>query len=305
MKTNKILLLAVTALALSACSNDELDPQEIRLSASIPEMTQLAGTRAADGLMAAFGGENIFLYITDHGTPTSVVHSASYPVTGTTVTGFSGVYYPTSGNTVDIKGYYPYQPTGYTDVAVTNTSTTFSVQTDQSSDNAYKASDLMCASVTDAARGSAAHALAFNHQLTKVLVNIQSDGTITETATITLKSVKTAATFTAGTLASLAATGNAGTITVGTTAALSTTAQTLAAIMVPQSIAAASDFIEVSLASGATYTYKIPAGDAKAFAANTVYTYNVTVGLNAIQVTASINPWGASETIATENDIKI
>ena len=296
MKTNRILFLAMTALVLSACSNEEEDDwnNEIRLNVSIPaEELQLSSVTRAVGadLMTAFSGEKVHIYITDHGNNAQIV-SAQYTATGTALTNFTA-YYPTTGNTVDIKGYYPYQPTDFTGVTVTNASTAFAVQANQSTLNAYKASDLMYAHADNCARGTTAHSLVFNHALSKIIVEVKGDGTVSETATVTLKNVKLKATLTNGVFSSLASSNNdATTVSMGTTTNnLSSTGQSLSAIIPPQTINASTQFIEVALASGAKYTYSIPTGG-KTFEAGNAYTYTITLGVYGISVSASVGTWG-------------
>lgn len=301
MKTNRILFLAMTTLVLSACSNESDDwNNEIRLNVSIPaeEVQPSSVTRAVGAdLMTAFGGEKVHLYITDHTAGTQIVN-AQYTASGTSLTNFTA-YYPTTGNTVDIKGYYPYQPTDFTSVTVTNTSTAFAVQANQSTLNAYKASDLMYAHADNCARGTTAHSLAFNHALSKIIVEVKGDGTVSETATVTLKNVKLKATLSNGVFSSLASSDNAATtVSMGTTSNnLSTTGQSLSAIIPPQTITANTQFIEVALAGGAKYTYSIPTGG-KTFDAGNAYTYTITLGVYGISVSASVGTWGNGGTTA-------
>ncbi len=301
MDTNRILFLAMTTLVLSACSNESDDwNNEIRLNVSIPaEEVQLSSVTRAVGadLMTAFGGEKVHLYITDHTAGTQIVN-AQYTASGTSLTNFTA-YYPTTGNTVDIKGYYPYQPTDYTSVTVTNASTAFAVQANQSTLNAYKASDLMYAHADNCARGTTAHSLVFNHALSKIIVEVKGDGTVSEKATVTLKNVKLKATLSNGVFSSLASSDNAATtVSMGTTTNnLSATGQSLSAIIPPQTIAASTQFIEVALASGAKYTYSIPTGG-KTFDAGNAYTYTITLGVYGISVSASVGTWGNGSTTA-------
>ena len=292
----------MTALVLSACSNESDDwNNEIRLNVSIPaeELQPSNVTRAVGAdLMTAFGGEKVHLYITDHGNSAQIVN-AQYAASGTSLTSFTA-YYPTTGNTVDIKGYYPYQPTDHTGVTVTNESTAFAVQANQSTLNAYKASDLMYAHADNCARGTTAHSLVFNHALSKIIVEVKGDGTVSETATVTLKNVKLKATLTNGVYSGLATSSNdATTVSMGTTSSnLSTTGQSLSAIIPPQTITKSTQFIEVALASGAKYTYSIPSSADKAFTAGNAYTYTITLGVYGISVSASVGTWGNGGTTA-------
>ena len=239
MKWPYHLLAVAGCLLVASCSGDDAlvdDNTEIRINAEVVDAQQ--STRAAGA--SVFGSfattDQVYLYITDATSSTSLKTGA---VTLSSSSVSTGIYYPTNGHLVNIKGYYP--------SSVTNTSTSFAVQADQSSEANYKSSDLMYAHKENCARQSGAHALTFNHALSKIIVQVQSDGTITtEKAVVTLKNVKRSATLSAGVFSAVS--GSASTVTMGTTSSnLSTTAQSLSAIIVPQTIAASTQFIEVKL----------------------------------------------------------
>ena len=283
MKWPYHLLEVAGCLLVASCSGDDAladDNTEIRISAEVADDQQ--PTRAAGA--SVFGSfattDQVYLYITDATSGTSLKTGA---VTLSSSSVSTGIYYPTNGHLVNIKGYYP--------SSVTNSTTSFSVQSDQSSETNYKSSDLMYAHKESCARQSGAHALTFNHALSKIIVQVQSDGTITtEKAVVTLKNVKRSATLSAGVFSTVS--GSASTVTMGTTSSnLSTSAQSLSAIIVPQTITASTQFIEVKLnTSNATYTYAIPSGG-KTFAGGNAYTYTLTLGLQGVSVTTSISSW--------------
>lgn len=282
MKWPYHLLAVAGCLLVASCSGDDAlvdDNTEIRINAEVVDAQE--STRAAGA--SVFGSfattDQVYLYITDATSGTSLKTGA---VTLSSSSVSTGIYYPTNGHLVNIKGYYP--------SSVTNTSTSFAVQADQSSEANYKSSDLMYASASNCARQSGAHSLTFNHALSKIIVQVQSDGTISEKATVTLKNVKRSATLSAGVFSAVS--GSASNVTMGTTSSnLSTTAQSLSAIIVPQTIAASTQFIEVKLnTSNATYTYAIPSGG-KTFAGGNAYTYTLTLGLQGVSVTTSISSW--------------
>ena len=283
MKWPYHLLAVAGCLLMASCSGDDAladGDMEIRINAEVADAQQ--PTRAAG--TSVFGSfattDQVYLYITDATSSTSLKTGA---VTLSSSSVSTGIYYPTNGHLVNIKGYYP--------SSVTNTSTSFSVQSDQSSEANYKSSDLMYAHKENCARQSGAHALTFNHTLSKIIVQVQSDGTITtEKAVVTLKNVKRSATLSAGVFSAVS--GSTSTVTMGTTSSnLSTTAQSLSAIIVPQTIAASTQLIEVKLnTSNATYTYAIPSGG-KTFAGGNAYTYTLTLGLQGVSVTTSISSW--------------
>ena len=280
-------------LLVASCSGDDAlvdDNTEIRINAVVVDAQQESTRAAGASVFGSFATtDQVYLYITDATSSTSLKTGA---VTLSSSSVSTGIYYPTNGHLVNIKGYYPW--------GVTNTSTSFAVQADQSSEANYMSSDLMYAHKENCARQSGAHALTFNHALSKIIVQVQSDGTISEKAVVTLKNVKRSATLSAGVFSAVS--GSASTVTMGTTSSnLSTTAQSLSAIIVPQTIAASTQFIEVKLnTSNATYTYAIPSGG-KTFASGNAYTYTLTLGLQGVSVTTSISSWTSQSTTTLRN----
>lgn len=289
MKQIQLVFLVIAAILLAAC-HDDSDP-EIVVSTFVTNGMQPAGTRAAADIQnSSFDeGEQYNLYIVDNLNSTKIADNVAKP-TGTNKG--TGCYYPANGHNVDIYGIYPQ--------SVKYGTTSFSVQTDQTSDDNYKASDLMSAKVENALRQEGAQTLQFTHQLSKVIVSIKRDASLdaSETATLTLKNAKTGATIANGVFS--AVTGSPADISLGTVTLSSTDYyQSLAAIIPPQTIpaseSAATDFITITLGSGGSFTYQIPSGSPKAFAGGNAYTYTITVGLKAISVTTAITDWNAPD----------
>lgn len=87
-------------------------------------------------------------------------------------------WYTLTDQTSTLTAYYPYDSEGVP--------TSFTVQTDQSVDGAYTASDLMGSTKSDVTPSYNAIAMVFKHQLTKILVNI--DNTVdAELSSVVLK----------------------------------------------------------------------------------------------------------------------
>ena len=294
MKQIQLVFLVIAAILLAAC-HDDSDP-EIVVSTFVTNGMQPAGTRAAADIQnSSFDdGEQFNLYIVDYDNNDTKIANNVPNATGTNKG--TGYYYPANGHNVDIYGIYP-KSVKYDD-------TSFSVSTTQTMDAAgktnYKNSDLMSAKVLNALRQEAAQTLQFTHQLSKVIVSIKRDASLdaTETATLTLKSARTDATIANGVFS--AVTGSPADISLGTVTLSSTDAyQSLAAIIPPQTIpaseSAATDFITITLGSGGSFTYQIPAGSPKTFASGNAYTYTITVGLKEISVTTAITDWNAPD----------
>ena len=80
----------------------------------------------------------------------------------------SGNYYWTKQGSITVQGLYP-------NITVENNGLTWSVEEDQSSDEAYQSGDLLC-SESKTVGFAQTPALTFYHQTAKVVVNIKSDG---------------------------------------------------------------------------------------------------------------------------------
>ena len=130
------------------------------------------------------------------------------------------------------------------------------------------------------------------HQLSKIIVKLDKeagvDGDLTG-AVIKLTNVvkKTALTvsgdgITLGDLSAVA--GDNGELTIGTYDATNGTA----AIVIPQSTTSMQ--FKVKLDNGGSYTAAMP-NNTTAFAANTEYTFKLTLKANKISISADINPW--------------
>ena len=285
----KYFILAATALAMVACSNEENEnavqntDNVIRLTASVGNAAQ---TRAANNLLVStFASEK-----TVKVKPTDVAGVASYSEVLYTV-GDAGAlststaqYYPAGGGTVNVYAYYPSN-------AVT-TEDGYIVTLDQSTDEAYEAVDLMYATLTGINKTVTGddHTLDFNHKLSKISVTLAAGAGIQASelaiATIKLKDVVYKGTFAPATgtftAASAETASNKGDVIIATNAG--STAHS--AIVVPQAVAGK----KISVTIGeTTQEYTIPAETT--FAEGTHYAYTITVNASEIVVTSSIHAW--------------
>lgn len=285
MKT-KFILLAAAALAFAACGRDEMDSWsgEIRLSSSLD--VQQTGTRAATDIQGdAFdAGESIDVYISEN---TDGAVSTTYPQPLEYTTGAGGVmnpseqpYYPTSGNGVNIYALYP-----------SGTGESFTVEADQSADEAYKSSDLMYASINGVARTKEAVKLTFAHLLSKVTVKLAAGSGAPDLAgaKVELIGVMPTVALTAGnegcSLGELS--GPAADITV-----MTTTADSLegSAVTPPQNLA--KTFVKVTLADGGELFGGINGSQAgPTLESGNEYIYTITVNLTGLNITSEIIKW--------------
>ena len=137
MKKRKMTYLVMAAALLAACSSDkEAQEPEGRLPISLGYTTvELDQTRAANDVNETrFTSGTVKVNMKKHSADswgTAVDYTAG---TGGTLSTENPFYYESDGSTVDIIAYYP-----------STAGTTFSVETDQTSDEDYQASDLMWA----------------------------------------------------------------------------------------------------------------------------------------------------------------
>ena len=187
----------------------------------------------------------------------------------------STLYYGTG--TATITAYHPHNS------AWTGTSHTFSVNTDQSTDAGYLGSDLLWAT---ASSGKTANAvlLTFTHKLAKINVTLQStDITDLSGATISICGTNIATNFNPSTGALPAATANVQEIKAGVT---TNEAKTASAIIVPQTVAAGTPFIKITLGEKVFY-HKLSAE--KTFVSGKSYSYTLNVKENSVEITATEN----------------
>ena len=208
---------------------------------------------------------------------TTKTASEMAPMGGTNnISGVAGTaaipYYPLDGSTVDIKAFYP----------ASASTGSFTVMSDQSTDEGYAASDLMWATpITGQGLSLTPVNLTFNHKLTKIVINVNAVEGIGNITAIRLTGVKPTVSFNNTTDGAVGeASGDATTITV----AMGGNLTTGTAIIPAQAIDGA--FVQIVTAGGtANFTVN------KTFAANNCYTADITVGASSIDLTNTISDW--------------
>lgn len=275
-----ILLFALASvLALTACQNadDVQQPDEQRVPIELKQQAlAITETRAAQNLNKGYIAE---------GKTVAVMISSEANTKYYFTTGANGAMtapdprptYPTDGSTVDITAYYP-----------STAGTTFTVVSDQSTDDNYLASDLMFASKTGVSKTSEPVALEFEHKLSKISVNVTAKDEITVTG-ITLKGVKPTVSFDT-------TTGAVGEASGSDDIVIATDATKGSAVIPAQTL---NNTLEIVTSAGtANYTVN------KTFEAGTVYTVNLTLQKTGVEATVSTANWtaGAPITIADIDD---
>ena len=328
MKTNKLFLglatIAAAVFSFSSCSQDELstakaetpDPgQEILLSTNFSTTRSVAqdiqtGTQIVSGVQVG-------VFVATNGSTSSFVENGTnkaYTADGngglTAVDTDKKVYYPKTGS-VDIYAYAPYQSWNVTDV---NADQDFTVQADQSSDDNYKASDLIWATPqTGQASTTDALALPFVHKLSKIniTINNERDGLSLKGATVYILNTKPTATINlkTGELKKesdvVVASGDVTTITAATLdAGESEPTATASAVIAPQTLAAGAKFVKIvtsatyNTTEGSTTLYAKLGTGGKTFVSGNVYKYTVTIKDNSVELSlggTTLSGWTENE----------
>lgn len=303
MKKLQFILACAALTALSSCSSDDqsFDPNEIRITTNVGGIE--ATTRAAANILSTNFSENVDnvnIYITEHSDNPTIFYGTSDLLTATAKSGnvlefSSKQYYPSTGNGVDVWGVYP--------TSIKRGTTTFSVKTNQSNEEDYKASDFLFATgVTDHKKAAGAIDLQFEHQLSKVIVKLKAgdgvDPSALTGAEVKIVNTKPTASFTAlsqtAPTISVDNTASVQDITIGTWSG-----SDIAAIIVPQTVSKGDALFKVKLVNGGKYTYLIPNEDSDndvTFSAKNVVTYTLTLTTKEITVTSSISDWNIGAT---------
>ena len=287
MKTRLFMTMAAATLLLAGCSNDENELDnwngEIRLSSGLVVQTRANTDAVPDKQIAA--DEQIGVYVTgvsgetDYNGYTNV--SATADGAGKFSNYSTNMYYPQSGNGVQISAYHPYD--SRTDADEYD----FTVETAQSTDANYFKSDLLYCTTATYARSKDAHNLTFDHKLVKVVCNLTAGaGSPTVAgATVEIVTPERAVKFnrTTGDVATAGTPVQSGNVTLGQ----------YGAIIAPQTYAMGTKFLKVTLAGGSgAFYYTIPKNEEDLdLAAGSVYTFNITVDLTGLTVTSAINEW--------------
>ena len=288
MKTRTIISAFAVLALLSACSADgdqKSQPLAQDSDGRIPIMLSAGSddSRAAQGLQNTQfkKGQTLDVQITSADNLTGYDQLTYFAADNAgKLQPSKGVYpyYPTNGANVDIRAIYPTGNMSASSFSVT--------KVNQSSSEAYMASDLMFAKVTDIAPSTSAVLLTFRHLMTKIQVNLTGEGGVVLTnSTVKILGVKTETAFNPQT----------GEVTVegasGTTSDIKMTndgSQGCAAIIVPQT-KPSGYLLEIVLQNNDVLHYKTVQDII--FESGKVYTFNVTVIESNISVSTTVTDW--------------
>lgn len=281
MKRNSFLyaIAGIAVWGLASCSSSDnmhLEQTDGRVPVELTNNIIGAVTRAATTLNESA------LTTGDITVRTSEAYATAYTYTAGAegaMTSTAPAYYPAGGASIDIVAYSPAN-------ANDGTSETFTVSADQSSDDAYIASDLLWAKAENKNSASGAVNIAFAHKMAKIIVNVTAGNGISTIQSITLKNIKRQCTFdyASGAVSDVAEVSGATDVAVTTGG---TTASSMGAACIPAQDLIG-DFIEITTDKG-TATYRL--SSAKPVSAGNYYTINLTLNLAAVGTTNTIEAW--------------
>lgn len=294
-----ILPLALAALASCSSDNDMQQPTpdgllQLRLTSSLEGMT----TRAANNLQTTSlaSGNNVGVMVHEATLEGMQIASNTCYTVGTngelTLSATSAPIFLQSDNDVNIHSYAPFRADmldGYL-----NTST----KTDQSTSDNYIASDFLFGSPK---AGNPVHPLpdtpvelSYRHIGSRIVVKLVPgtgiDASYLQGAQLTTCPLSTDVSFYPKTQQMTVSSSTSSNITIGKVT--SPTNLTHAAVILPQTVSAFSDFLTVSFPDDAnklSFIYS-PTADLT-FESGKQYLYTMTVGKNGVNTTTEVKPW--------------
>ncbi len=293
MKKANILATAALATLLAACSNDsdvfntpDYADTPIGLNVNVSPMATRAGYEQGALTEGSFG-----LYLTTQDTEGDERYNCTNREvryeSGWTIQG-EQLLWKSNDATVTYYAYLPY--TGTVRDAVNYA---FAVQTDQSTEDNVKASDLLCTGQQPATPGTALD-ITFKHALSKLNVTLKKGSELEDGQNLTFTSVRLSNCATTATV----------NLTDGTTGNTTNSGQTITlyaatpneqyeCILVPQTFAQSLK-VEITDNNGKVYTFT--SNKDLTFASGKQYTLNLTVGRDKVTTgTISAESWGEEQ----------
>lgn len=294
MKIKQLLYITCLAAVVTACSSDDAaQPQGELVPIGLSYTTQpqtvsraAAATNLNDGTIAS--GKQVKVSISKHLEDDYEDFIYTTGDAGAMTLPSPAPYYPLDDTNVDILAFYP-----------ATAGTSFTVLADQTGDDNYTASDLMWAEpITNQSKTTGNVALEFTHKMAKLVVTARKGTAIKEVNSVTLMNVKPTVSFnqTDGTIG--AASGDA--IEVKMVKDEAADIVTGTAVFPAQTINGQLLKIGVTMTNDET-GFAYYSVDNKSFAANGVYTVDLTVSWPEVSATTAITSWGNGGTAAVSH----
>lgn len=295
--TSKILVMmgaAVLMFGLASCSvNDDIgddnQPQAVRFSGGIANQALPDGAPTTKAAGTVWGNDAIGIFMVKNG-DVSTVHAANkqYTTQGdgnfTAVAG-NEIYFPLTGPAVDFIAYYPYDGG-----STLTTPINVEIATEQTDAN-QPDFDLLWAKAYNSGSGYTKAtpnvALAFEHKLSKIVMNCTAHASVTAPLTdmtIRIEGMKTKNTFD---LSNGAMSGTADT-PANIAPRMIDNGSKYDAIILPETYAANAVTVTFTLTNGEPYVWKVPA---VTFGSGKEHVYTITLKKTGVEVTGTINPW--------------
>lgn len=293
----KFFLLAATVCTiLSSCSKGEeptINPTPEptpEAQVKIPINLSIGNyTRANDTAFAS--GDEVGIYVVNYNGSTAGtlstsgnhVHNMQFTYSNSAWSPATAIYWKDDTTHADFYAYYPYSASASTSAHA------FSVNTDQSSEANYWASDFLWGKTADVTPTENAVPITTNHVFSNILVYLEAgDGFNAETLAAATKSVKITNVKTSATI-NLAtgvatATGDAATVTAWNTG------EYYRAMIVPQTVADDTNLITVTVDD---VDYTLATG--MTFVANKQHKFTVTVNKSSNGVNIGIGGWDTDD----------
>lgn len=174
-------IIIVNLTVLLSCSDDKHSETTTPIQLSAVDLT--FATRAGTTIQSSTfqSGEKINGYITNVETGETVGNNPIVYTAGTAQNGINPLipdvqpYFPNGNTSVNVFALYP----GTGDNAVSNGNTKFSVLATQTSDEQYRQSDLMHASVENQSKTGGTVNLGFSHKMAKLVISASGEDNIT------------------------------------------------------------------------------------------------------------------------------
>lgn len=325
--TTYYIMIVLAGLLMSCNASEDAHGNQSQTLGLMVDNVNGTETRAVDGIQdGAFEtNENVKIWVWDAGV--SKESTAAYSYTSESQSDIQsrvmnvdvsrtlvpkrpteGAFrFPRSGsneNKVNIRACYPVQEqyTSATDIDMTTLRTTpgtFTIQTDQSTNEGYKASDLMYGLPTlgnPVANTNSLVGMTFSHKMAKVVINITAGQGITDLTGIDVKlscvlnaAVTTDANYDMVVEATTGEAIQTGTVTVNNAEQVNgQTSVTMSAVLPPQLLVHDNTFITITRGD-VTYVYK-PTTDIT-FLSCSLNTFYITMEEYRLIISGTITPW--------------